>query len=102
MLGVFGTNEGLYNDPDGFFFHHPNPGCMNCSLKGRAACKCSGDPSRLSILTKQINKERGACFCQQCGRVVKYMEIFLHPPALSSALKTGNIDLVTNALAEKC
>ena len=29
LIGVFGTNEGLEDDPDGFFLPPPNPGCMS-------------------------------------------------------------------------
>lgn len=32
LIGVFGTNEGLPNNPDGFFFHHQNLGYMNCFI----------------------------------------------------------------------
>ncbi|MDP4255842.1 MAG: FAD-binding protein, partial [Bacteroidota bacterium] len=73
LLGVFGTNEGLENDPDGIFLPPPKPRLHELFIK-----KAGGSvgvpviPSRLSILTKQINAERGQCFyCAQCGRSCK-------------------------------
>lgn len=68
LLGVFGTNEGLPNDPDGIFLPPPKPRLHELFIKKAAVG--SGVPvipSRLSILTKQLpgNKERGGCFF--CG-----------------------------------
>ena len=87
-----------------FFFHHQNQDCMNLFIK--KAGKRVGIPvipSRLSILTKQINKERGACFfCAQCGRSCKVYGDFSSSSCLViPALKTGNVDLVTNAMARE-
>src|SRR6201991_62925 len=104
LLGVFGTNEGLPNDPDGFFLPPPRPRLHELMIK-----KAAGSvgvpviPSRLSILTKQINDERGQCFyCSQCGRSCKVYADFSSSSALViPALKTGNVDLVTNAMARE-
>ena len=59
--------------------------------------------SRLSILTKQINNERGQCFfCSQCGRSCKVYGDFSSSSCLViPALHTGNVDLVTNAMARE-
>ena len=70
MLGVFGTNEGLPNDPDGFFLPPPKPRLHELYLKN-AAIKSGVNviPSRLSMLTKKINDDRGVCvYCAQCNR----------------------------------
>ena len=104
LLGVFGTNEGLENDPDGFFLPPPKPRLHELMIK-----KAAGSvgvpiyPSRLSILTKQINSERGACFfCSQCGRSCKvYGDFSASSCLVIPALKTGNVDLVTNAMARE-
>jgi choline dehydrogenase-like flavoprotein len=104
LLGVFGTNEGLPNDPDGFFLPPPKPRLHELMIK-----KAAGSvgvpvyPSRLSILTKQINPERGACFfCAQCGRSCKvYGDFSASSCLVIPALKTGNLDLVTNAMARE-
>ncbi len=104
LLGVFGTNEGLPNDPDGYFLPPPKPRLHELMIK-----KAAGSvgvpviPSRLSILTKQINQERGQCFfCSQCGRSCKvYGDFSASSCLVIPALKTGNIDLVTNAMARE-
>ncbi len=104
LLGVFGTNEGLENDPDGIFLPPPKPRLHELMIK--KAAKSVGVPvipSRLSILTKQINSERGQCFfCAQCGRSCKVYGDFSSSSCLViPALKTGNVDLVTNAMARE-
>ena len=104
MIGVFGTNEGLPNDPDGFFLPPPKPRLHELFVK-RAATNIGIPviPSRLSILTKPINKERGYCFyCAQCGRSCKVYGDFSSSSVLvKPALATGNVDLVTNAMARE-
>src|SRR6202012_6106802 len=77
LLGVFGSNEGLANDPDGIFLPPPKQ--------------------------REGNSERGACFfCSQCGRSCKVYGDFSSSSALViPALKTGNVDLVTNAMARE-
>ena len=104
LIGVFGTNEGLPNDPDGFFLPPPKPRLHEMFVK-RAAGNIGIPviPSRLSILTKQINKTRGACFfCAQCGRSCKVYGDFSSSSVLvNPALQTGNVDLVTNAMARE-
>ncbi len=104
LIGVFGTNEGLVNDPDGIFLPPPKPRLHELFIK--QAGKDLGVPvipSRLSILTKPINKERGACFfCAQCGRSCKvYADFSSSSVLIKPAVATGNVDLVTNAMARE-
>ncbi|HRG82574.1 MAG TPA: FAD-binding protein, partial [Chitinophagaceae bacterium] len=107
LIGVFGTNEGLENDPDGFFLPPPKPRLHELFIKnaaGQAGVKVI--PSRLSILTKSIENDagRGACFfCGQCNRNCSVAKadfsstnVLIYP-----ALKTGNIDVVANAMARE-
>src|ERR1700741_2874975 len=70
MIGIFGTNEGLENDPDGFFLPPPKPRLHELMIKNAATqAGVRVIPSRLSILTQKINDDRGVCFfCAQCGR----------------------------------
>ena len=104
MLGVFGTNEGLPNDPDGFFLPPPKPRLHELFIK-RAATNIGIPviPSRLSILTKKINDDRGVCFyCKQCYRSCKVYADFSSSSALIiPAIKTGNVDLLTNCMARE-
>lgn len=70
LVGVFGSNEGRYNDPDGYFLPAPKPRLHELYyIKGARKSNVDVIPSRLSILTKLINNERGLCFyCGQCSR----------------------------------
>ena len=105
MIGVFGTNEGLPNDPDGYFLPPPKPRLHELLIKNAAGTAgVPVIPSRLSILTKKINNERGVCFfCGQCGRNCSMAKadfsstnVLIYP-----ALKTGNVDIVCNAMARE-
>lgn len=104
LIGVFGTNEGLENDPDGFFLPPPKPRLHEVFIKN-AAQKVGVPviPSRLSILTKKINEERGQCFfCAQCNRGCQVYGDFSSSSVLvKPALKTGNVDLITGAMARE-
>jgi choline dehydrogenase-like flavoprotein len=104
LLGVFGSNEGLPNDPDGIFLPPPKPRLHELMIKkAGTSVGVPVIPSRLSILTKPINKERGSCFfCSQCGRSCKaYADFSSSSCLVIPALNTGNIDLVTNAMARE-
>jgi choline dehydrogenase-like flavoprotein len=70
LIGVFGTNEGLPNDPDGFFLPPPKPRLHELFyINGAKKSGIPVIPGRLSMLTKRINKDRGVCFyCGQCSR----------------------------------
>jgi len=62
-------------------------------------------PSRLSILTRPLpnNKNRGACFfCSQCNRgCTVYGDFSSSSVLVNPSLLTGNVDLVTNAMARE-
>lgn len=57
-------------------------------------------PSRLSILTKRINEDRGVCFyCRQCGRSCnQYADFSAQSVLIFPAQKNGQIDLYTNCM----
>lgn len=104
LLGVYGTNEGLPNDPDGFFLPPPKPRLHELFIKNAATrIGIPVIPSRLSILTKAINKERGQCFfCGQCNRSCKvYADFSSGSVLVKPAIATGNVDLFTNAMARE-
>ena len=107
LIGIFGTNEGLENDPDGFFLPPPKPRLHELMIKNAATTAgVTVIPSRLSILTKKIESttERGVCFyCSQCGRNCSMAKadfsstnVLIYP-----ALKTGNVDVIANAMARE-
>jgi choline dehydrogenase-like flavoprotein len=107
LIGIFGTNEGLENDPDGFFLPPPKPRLHELMIKNAATTAgVTVIPSRLSILTKKIESttDRGPCFfCAQCGRNCSMAKadfsstnVLIYP-----ALKTGNVDVIANAMARE-
>ena len=60
-------------------------------------------PSRLSILTKRINNERGVCFfCSQCNRACQiYADFSSGTCLIKPAQKNGKVDLYTYAMVRK-
>jgi len=107
MIGIFGTNEGLENDPDGFFLPPPKPRLHELFIKNAATqAGVRVIPSRLSILTQPLpdNKDRGSCgFCAQCGRNCSFFKADFSSPnvLIYPALKTGNIEIMSNAMARE-
>ncbi|UYQ92929.1 GMC family oxidoreductase [Chitinophaga horti] len=104
MIGVFGTKENMPNEPDGFFLPPPKPRLHELLI--RDAGRKIGLPvitSRMSMLTRPVNKERGACFyCGQCNRGCSVYGDFSSSSVLvNPALKTGNVDLYVNAMARE-
>lgn len=105
LIGVFGTNEGLENDPDGYFLAPPKMRLHEIMIKrGAMTSGVKVIPSRLSILTQKLNDERGVCFfCGQCNRNCSAAKADFSSPnvLINPALKTGNIDIVPNAMARE-
>jgi choline dehydrogenase-like flavoprotein len=104
LIGVFGSKENLPNEPDGIFLPPPKPRLHELMIK--KAAKGIGIPvipSRLSILTKAINKERGQCFyCSQCSRgCMVYADFSASSVLCIPALKTGNVTLISNAMVRE-
>lgn len=104
LIGVFGTIENIHNEPDGIFLPPPAPRLHELFLKkaGKAA-NIPVIPSRLSILTKPINDQRGVCFyCSQCGRSCQaYADFSASSVLVIPAMKTGNVTLINNAMARE-
>jgi choline dehydrogenase-like flavoprotein len=104
LIGIFGTNEGLPNDPDGIFLPPPRPRLHELMIKKAATdIGIPVIPSRLSILTKKINDSRGACFyCRQCNRgCTVYGDFSSSSVLVKPALQTGKVDLVVNAMVRE-
>jgi len=106
LIGVYGTNEGLENDPDGIFLPAPPPRLNELFVK--KAAKSLGInviPGRGSVLTASLpgNKDRGQCFyCGQCNRSCKvYGDFSASSCLVIPAMKTGNLTVVTNAVVRE-
>ncbi|WP_420321972.1 GMC family oxidoreductase [Flagellimonas sp.] len=105
LIGVFGTNEGLPNDPDGFFLPPPKPRLHELYyIKGARKSNVPVYPSRMSMLTKRINNERGVCFyCGQCSRACQvYADFSAGTCLIFPAQKSGGqIDLFVNCMVRE-
>jgi choline dehydrogenase-like flavoprotein len=104
LIGVFGSKENLPNDPDSIFLPPPKPRLHELFIK-EAGNKLNIPviPSRLSILTKPINKERGACFfCSQCNRgCTVYGDFSSSSVLVKPAMNSGHVDVIPNAMARE-
>ncbi|PWN06893.1 GMC oxidoreductase [Rhodohalobacter mucosus] len=104
LIGVFGTNEGLEDDPDGFFLPPPKPRLHELYVKkGARQVDIPVIPSRLSILTRPVNNRRGACFfCNQCNRGCNvYGDFSSGSCLLQPAMERGKVDLYTMAMVRE-
>ena len=105
LIGVFGTNEGLPNDPDGFFLPPPKPRLHELFyIRGARKSNIPVYPSRMSMLTKRINSERGVCFyCGQCGRACQvYADFSAGTCLIFPARKSrGQVDLFVNCMVRE-
>jgi choline dehydrogenase-like flavoprotein len=104
LVGIFGSYENLENEPDGVFLPPPKPRLHELMIKN-AATKAGINviPSRLSVLTQKINDERGVCFyCGQCNRGCQvYADFSASSVLVNPAVNTGNVDLITDAMARE-
>lgn len=104
MIGVFGTKEGMPNEPDGFFLPPPKPRLHELMIK-KAGTKLGIPviPARMSMLTRSVNKDRSPCFyCGQCGRgCAVYADFSSSSVLVNPAVKSGHVDLYDNAMARE-
>jgi choline dehydrogenase-like flavoprotein len=103
LVGIFGSKEGIYNEPDGEFLPPPKPRCYELFVK--KGCDKLGIPvipSRLSILTKPHNGRAACHYCSQCNRGCSTHSNFSSPSVLlPPALKTGRLEIITDAMARE-
>ena len=104
LIGVFGSKEGMRNEPDGLFLPPPKPRLHEMfMMKGGKKLNIPVIPARLSILTKPINKDRGVCFfCRQCNRGCQaYADFSASTVLVKPAMKSGQVDLFTHSMVRK-
>ena len=103
LVGIFGTNEGLRNHPDGIFQPPPKPRCYELLVKDasdRLGVTCI--PSRLSIITQPLNGRAACHYCGQCNRGCAVNANFSSPGVLiAPAQATRRLTLVTGAMARE-
>jgi len=103
LVGLFGSVEGLPNDPDGIFMPPPQPRCWELAIK-RAADQLDITciPSRLSILTRPLSGRPACHYCGQCGRDCGTGANFSTPSVLlPPARATGRLEIITGAMARE-
>src|SRR5213076_2895074 len=100
---IFGSVEGLPNEPDGIFQPPPSPRCYELQIKqacDRLRIRCI--PSRMSILTRPLNGRPACHYCGQCGRGCATHSNFSSPSVLlPPALQTGKLRIITGAMARE-
>ena len=105
LIGVFGTKENFDNEPNGFFLPPPKPRLHELYyIKGATKAGIPVIPSRLSILTKRINDERGTCFyCRQCSRAcMQYADFSAGTCLIFPTQRSGHtLKVFTNAMVRE-
>jgi len=106
LIGVTGTKENIYNEPDGFFLPPAKPRLHEMYYKkGAEKAGVKVIPARLSMLTKRISNERGVCYyCGNCGSSCGVYADFsasscLVFPAQRNA--QGRLDLYVNSMVRE-
>ncbi len=103
LVGLFGSNEGIHNQPDGIFLPPPRPRAyemMVADASHRMKIPCI--PLRLSVLTRPLHGRMACHYCGQCGRGCAVnanfssANVFVLP-----ALETGKLTLMTHAMARE-
>ncbi len=106
LIGIYGTVEGLENEPDGIFMTPPKPRLNELFIKkGAAKAGVKVIAGRGSVLTEALpgNKDRGVCFyCGQCNRSCKiYGDFSASSCLVIPAIKTGNLKVIPNAMVRE-
>ena len=103
LVGIFGSKEGLPNEPDGLFQPPPRPRCYELLIQEASQkLKIPCIASRLSILTQPLNGRPACHYCGQCGRGCSVHANFSSPSVLlPPALATKRLTLTVNAMARE-
>ena len=103
LVGLFGSNEGLHNQPDGIFMPPPRPRAyellvMNAAKQQDVTCI----PGRLSVITRPLEGRAACHYCGQCNRGCAVNANFSSTNVLlAPAMRTGKLTLVTHAMARE-
>jgi choline dehydrogenase-like flavoprotein len=103
LVGIYGSKEGIFNEPDGNFLPAPKPRCYELLVKQAAdKLKVTCIPSRLSILTRPHNGRPACHYCGQCNRGCRTNSNFTSTNVLIlPAQQSGKLTVVANAMARE-
>lgn len=106
FIGIYGTVEGIRNEPDGIFLKPPKPRLNELFIKrGAEKAGVTVITGRGSVLTEALPgmEGRGTCFfCGQCGRGCKVYGDFSSSSCLViPAIKTKNLTVIDNAMVRE-
>lgn len=106
LIGVYGSVEGLPNEPDGIFMKPPKPRLPELFIKKFAAkAGVPVYPGRGSVITEPLegNTDRAPCYyCGQCSRSCRtYGDFSASSCLVIPAMKTGNLEVITNAMVRE-
>jgi len=103
LIGIFGSQEGLENTPDGRFLPAPAPRAYERIIhlaSKRLNIPCI--PSRMAMLTRPLNGRPACHYCGQCGRSCGINANFNSPGVhIFPAMKTGNLEVRAGAMVRE-
>ncbi len=102
IVGIFGTKEGIENNPDSdFFLPAPKPRAYELLLqRGGKKLGIPIIPARMAILTKPMPGRAPCFYATPCGRGCSIGAAFQSTTSLIPyALETGNLDVLPDAMA---
>ncbi len=103
LVGLFGSNEGIHNQPDGIFQPPPRPRAyelmvMDAAKRLNVTCV----PARLSIITRPLNGRQACHYCGQCNRGCSIHANFSSTNVLlAPAMATRRLTMMTNAMVRE-
>lgn len=104
LVGIFGSKEGIENNPDSDFFQPPPKPRAYEHLLMRAGKKLGIPviPARMAILTKPLNGRPACFYATPCGRGCAIRANFQSTTVLiPPALETGNLDVLADAMVRE-
>ncbi|MCR4341312.1 MAG: GMC family oxidoreductase, partial [Gemmatimonadaceae bacterium] len=103
IVGIYGSREGIPNEPDGIFHPPPAPRCYELLVK--KSCdnlNVTCIPARRSVITQPLNGRPACHYCGQCSRGCTTRSNFSSPDVfIAPALATGKLTLLTNAMVRE-
>jgi choline dehydrogenase-like flavoprotein len=103
LVGIYGSREGIHNEPDGIFQPPPAPRCYELLVKKASdKLRITCIPARRSVITQPLDDRQACHYCGNCGRGCMTRSNFSSPDVLiAPALATGNLTLLTNAMVRE-